>query len=49
MTDEQDYIEMLERTQIPMDHPLIAYLRYEIFVENMIILEDNVDRQGGTT
>ncbi len=28
--DEQDYIEMLERTQIPMDHPLIRHLQRQI-------------------
>ncbi len=28
--DKQDYIEMLERTQIPLDHPLIQHLNLEI-------------------
>jgi len=30
MNDEQDYIAMLERTQIPEDHPLIRHLKMEI-------------------
>jgi len=30
MNDEQDYIAMLERTQIPMDHPLIRHLQRQI-------------------
>jgi len=30
MNDEQDYIAMLERTQIPEDHPLILHLIAEM-------------------
>jgi len=29
--DEQDYIAMLERTQIPEDHPLIRYLENNLY------------------
>lgn len=47
--DEQEYIAMLERTEIPLNHPLITHLCSEIFLANMIILENDVDRQGGTT
>lgn len=37
MDDEQDYIAMLERTQIPEDHPLIRHLFAEIGLMTIVV------------